>query len=166
MQPESAQIPEVFAILLGGFFLIGLPLLFLGFWVVLPMWLDKRHLRSLGEREAASAGLPVVPSRTLASGRTSRETRMVTASVVMSLNYFRRFLSKFRFIIGGRLKNHERLMERARREVVLRLKEQCPGADIIVNLRFETSTISSGQRDEGVAAVEVLAVGTAIWYTE
>ena len=66
-------------------------------------------------------------------------------------------------IIGGAVKSHESLLDRARREAVLRMKESCPGAHEIINLRLETCPISDSAAGE-VASVEVLAYGTAIYF--
>jgi len=41
------------------------------------------------------------------------------------------------------------------------MKEQCPDADLIVNLRVETSSVAQGQK-KGLGSTEVLAYGTAI----
>jgi len=50
-------------------------------------------------------------------------------------------------------------VDRARREAILRMKEQAPGADAIVNLRLETTSISKGSRsrNQSVSTVEALA---------
>jgi uncharacterized protein YbjQ (UPF0145 family) len=47
---------------------------------------------------------------------------------------------------------------------VLRLKESCPGAHEIVNVRLETMPLTGNQRQ--INGVEVLAYGTAIYYME
>ena len=72
-----------------------------------------------------------------------------------------------RNIFGGEVRSLETLLDRARREAVLRLKESCPDADIIVNLRLDTSSISGAKPDpnnKSVVSVEVIASGTAIRY--
>jgi uncharacterized protein YbjQ (UPF0145 family) len=60
--------------------------------------------------------------------------------------------------------SYETLIDRARREAILRMKEQARSADAIVNFRIETSSISKGGRRRGktVGTVEALAYGTAI----
>ena len=83
--------------------------------------------------------------------------------MVVSIDYFKRALGALRSIIGGPVQSHETLLDRARREAVLRLKESCKGAHEVVNLRIETSSIS-GKTPNSVACVEVLASGTAIYY--
>jgi uncharacterized protein YbjQ (UPF0145 family) len=42
------------------------------------------------------------------------------------------------------------------------MKEACPDADQVINLRLETSSISKGKKKQ-VGSVEVLAYGTAIY---
>ena len=58
------------------------------------------------------------------------------------------------------------LVDRGRREAILRMKEQCADADLIVNLRIETSRISKGAKRRSLGTVEVFAYGTALWYAE
>ncbi|MDF3037266.1 MAG: hypothetical protein K0S28_2540, partial [Paucimonas sp.] len=66
-------------------------------------------------------------------------------------------------IVGGPVQSYETLLDRARREAILRMKESCPDADQIINLRIETSSISEGAKNT-VSSVEVLAYGTAVYY--
>jgi uncharacterized protein YbjQ (UPF0145 family) len=89
----------------------------------------------------------------------------VAGSVVISYDHFKRFLAGLRMIFGGEVKSYVSLLDRGRREAVLRMKAKCPDADLIVNLRVETSSISKGGRRRGLGAVEVFAYGTALWYT-
>jgi uncharacterized protein YbjQ (UPF0145 family) len=42
------------------------------------------------------------------------------------------------------------------------MKESCPEADQVINMRLETSSISKGQKKQ-VGSVEVLAYGTAVY---
>jgi len=89
----------------------------------------------------------------------------VTGSVVISIDYFKKAASALRALVGGPVKSYETLLDRAKREAILRLKESCPGADEIVNLRLETMPLAGSQRNQ-VTSVEVLAYGTAIYYGE
>ena len=66
-------------------------------------------------------------------------------------------------VFGGNVQSYETLVDRARREAVLRMKESCPHADQVINLRLETSSITKGKGKQ-VGAVEVLASGTAIYF--
>ena len=86
---------------------------------------------------------------------------LVTGSVVISVDHFKRWLSKFRKIFGGEMKSYVSVIDRGRREAVLRMKEAQPDADIFLNCRLETSTISNG-RGKAVGCAEVVAYSTAI----
>ena len=68
-----------------------------------------------------------------------------------------------RNFFGGRVSAYETLVDRARREATLRMKQQADawGADTICNVRIETSSISKGAKGR-VGAVEVYAYGTAL----
>ena len=98
------------------------------------------------------------------AGRIVAEAQVLVGSVVISHDYFKRFLSRLRKIFGGRIRSYETLLDRGRREAVLRLKEQAAGADIVLNLRIATSLIASTRGKQGLGAVEVIAYGTAVRY--
>jgi uncharacterized protein YbjQ (UPF0145 family) len=91
-----------------------------------------------------------------------RSTRLVAGSVVISVDYFKRFLAGLRNIFGGRVRSYESLLDRARREAILRMKAEAKalGADMVFNIKMETASISKGRRN-AIGAVEVLAYGTA-----
>ena len=63
----------------------------------------------------------------------------------------------------ARFYTFETLIDRARREAVLRMKEEAAqlGANYVFNIKMETSSISKGQKN-AIGSVEVLAYGTAI----
>lgn len=163
MGPEPSQGETVNLIIL--LFVYGVPFVLLFFGGVVGTILERNHLASIRRREAETGGLPAVPTRGLEPGRTVADARLVSASVVVSHDYLKRFLASLRKLIGGRLRSYESMIDRARREAILRIKEQVPEASIIVNLRLETSTIGRTQGKKGVGSVEILAYGTAITYS-
>ncbi|BCS98836.1 metal-binding protein [Desulfoluna limicola] len=125
---------------------------------------EKSHYRSIVKRENELLTLPAVTLKKFQADDEIRGTMMVSGSVVISIDYFKRFLARLRNIFGGRVKSYETLVDRARREAILRMKESAPGADIIVNIRMETSTIgNSANKKKMIGSVETLAYGTAIW---
>ena len=126
---------------------------------------EKKHFASIIEREKTLLQLPVTTSKyPIGVALSSIErTHLVTGSVVVSVDYFKRTLAVLRTFVGGPVQSYETLLDRARREAILRLKESCPGAGQIINLRLETSPISDGAKDT-VGSVEVLAYGTAVYY--
>lgn len=127
---------------------------------------EARHYRSILSREQAWVHLPSTSSRyPLEPQRQVENSVLVHGSCVVAIDYFKRAVASLRSLVGGAVKSHESLIDRARREAILRLKESCPGAHEIVNLRIETSSIS-GAAPGSIGSVEVLAYGTAIYYRD
>lgn len=149
-------------------FQIGLFLGLLLLGLLAGQWNERRHYESIRRREAALAALPVMPSAEWDAERGVEAAWLVSASVVVSVDYFKRFAMGIRNLFGGNVRSYESLLDRARREAVLRVKEACGGrADIIVNLRLDTSSISGAKakRDaNSIGAVELIASGTAVRY--
>jgi uncharacterized protein YbjQ (UPF0145 family) len=74
-------------------------------------------------------------------------------------------MASLRALVGGRVKSFEPLLDRARREALLRMREQARarGFDAVINTRLETSRLaSSRQSGNKTAGIEILAYGTAI----
>jgi uncharacterized protein YbjQ (UPF0145 family) len=120
---------------------------------------EKKHYHSIQKRETKFLYLPAVTSKNLLDENTMIENaQLVYSSVVVSTDYFKLVLAGLRNLLGGEVTAYETLLDRGRREAVLRLKEQSWGANIILNLRIETSQINE------MGSIEVLAYGTAIYY--
>ena len=103
---------------------------------------EKRHYRSIQKRENAFLKLPAVTLKDVDyPPKTVKSAQMVYGSAVISIDYFKRILAGLRNIFGGTVKSYETLIDRARREALLRMKEMAEGATVIVNVRIETSTI-------------------------
>ncbi len=127
---------------------------------------EKRHYASIDRRERELVNLPATNGRRiLGSPCPIKESRMVRGSVVISVDYFKRMLAALRMFFGGSVSSYETLIDRARREAVLRMKESCPQADQFINLRLETSSIYKG-RGKQVGSVEVIAYATAIIFDD
>jgi uncharacterized protein YbjQ (UPF0145 family) len=124
---------------------------------------ERRHYRDIAKREEAFLHLPAVTFKSSPTLADAAESRLVTGCAVISVDYFKRILAGLRALVGGRVKSYESLIDRARREAVLRMKEADPTADIIVNTRIETASISKGPTNrQSVGTIEALAYGTAI----
>ncbi|HEY1043530.1 MAG TPA: heavy metal-binding domain-containing protein [Telluria sp.] len=145
---------------------IGFWLLFIVLGYVFGRAAESKHYRSIVQREQAWLHLPTTSSKNvLEPSRSVASSTLVSGSCVVAIDYFKRTVAALRSLVGGEVKSHETLIDRARREAVLRMKESCPGAHEIANLRIETSSIS-GNRPGSVGSVEVLAYGTAIYYRD
>lgn len=126
---------------------------------------EKRHYKSILRRERELVKLMVVNAEGRFAEGAVREAFLVNGSTVVSNDYFKRLLAILRNIFGGRVKAYESLIDRARREAILRMKEEAHarGAHMIVNLRLETSTIGrSANKKKKIGSIETLAYGTAV----
>lgn len=141
-----------------GIFLIPLAL---GYFF--GRYAERKHYRSILRREKESLDLPLLTLRTPPASLPRCDTSLVTGNVVVSVDYFKRFLASLRALVGGRLKSYESLLDRARREAILRMKEQAMdcGAIVVMAVRIETASISKGQ-GQAIGSIEVVAYGTAI----
>lgn len=140
--------------------IIFLALLALGYFM--GTMAERRHYKSIEEREEEFLNLPSVTLKKVDEPERIDQAHLVSGNAVISVDYFKRFLAGLRNLVGGRVKTYESLLDRARREAILRMKEADPTADLIVNMRLETSSISKGSRQKSVGTIEALAYGTAI----
>ena len=106
--------------------------------------------------------IPALVSRYPPSGEGVGPERplLVAGNVVIASDYFKTFLLGLINIFGGRVTPFESLLDRARREALLRMKKsaQAVNADFIFNVKYQTATI----QQKGNGAIEVLAYGTAL----
>lgn len=124
--------------------------------------LEKKHIASLIEREKELNKLPALAIKTPPTvGRFKQQ--LVLGSVTISVDYFKRFLATLHNFFGGRVTSYETLLDRARREALLRMKEAAAAqhATLILNVKYETASIYKGGRNT-IGSVEVLAYGTAM----
>jgi uncharacterized protein YbjQ (UPF0145 family) len=91
-----------------------------------------------------------------------RSARLVYGSAVISVDYFKRILASLRNIFGGKVKSYESLVDRARREAMLRMKAMAGDATVIVNVRIETSAIGKQSKRKNIGCLEAVAYGTAL----
>ncbi|MFZ5573084.1 MAG: YbjQ family protein [Thermodesulfobacteriota bacterium] len=124
---------------------------------------ERKHYKSIEAREQAFLRMPAVTFwKTVIDESAVRKAELVSGSAVIAVDYFKQFLAGLRNIFGGNVRSYESLIDRARREAILRMKEAAGDAAIIVNVRLETSTIGQSGRKQKSTCVEVLAYGTAL----
>lgn len=140
------------------------------FWYILILlvvayfigtYLEKRHYQSIISREKKLNTLPAVSLRTPPPGAFHHQ--LMLGNVTISVDYFKRFLAALHAFFGGRITSYETLLDRARREALLRLKENAreQNAALLMNVRYETASIYKG-KGNNIGSVEVLAYGTAL----
>ncbi len=128
-------------------------------------WLERRHYEDIKAREKQYRDFPAVTFRSLPDDWQVQSTHLAQGNVVVSVDYFKRFVAGLRALLGGRIKTYEPLLDRARREALLRLIENAKanGCDAVINVRLETSRLANARRNgERTAGVEMLAYGTGL----
>lgn len=141
--------------------IIFISLLLVGY--IFGQMIEQSHYRSILKRESLLRNIPLIASKKLPDEFMPCTTRLVAGNVVISVDFYKKFVAGLRNLVGGRVTSYESLIDRARREALLRMREEARklGANYIFNVKMETSSISKGQRNT-IGSVEVLAYGTAI----
>lgn len=141
-------------------FQIGSAVLLLIVGLFSGSWVERRHYRSIELREGQLRAVPVNNLRELPAAGTVAGSRLVAGSVVISIDAFKQALAGLQRFFGGEVTAYETLVDRARREAMLRLYDQILPGEVLANVRLETSPIGSG--GDRVTSIEVLAFATAV----
>lgn len=117
---------------------------------------ERKHLQYLDEQEQRLAYIRVNNSR---FNESTFPGHMISSNVVISHDYFKYAIANVQNMLGGRLTSYESVVERARREAIVRLKLEAEkmGADQIMGIRLSTTELGM----QG-GMVEVFAYGTVI----
>ena len=96
--------------------------------------------------------IELIPGR-----RVIRHLGMVTGSTVRAKHAGKDIMAGIKNIFGGELKAYTELMQEAREEAIQRMVAQAKaiGANAVINVRFATSSITTG-------AAELFVYGTAV----
>ena len=118
---------------------------------------ERRHERSLTRREEELDHVIVVDIAGSPDATSGAE--LVVGHVVLGCDYGKQILARVRDIFGGEVRSFRRVLDRGRREAVLRMQQQADalGSDLVVNVRFTTAMMGSR-----LLAAEVICYGTAV----
>ncbi len=124
---------------------------------------ERKHYENIKQREKKTLHVPVMSWGAKQNLPYAHDAEMFVGSVVVANDYFKTISAGLRNLVGGRVTVYETLIDRGRREAMLRMKESAIewGASQVINVRFETSNIA-GQGQAGMGAVEIMAYGTGI----
>lgn len=150
LQPLLSVI--VFVVLIGlGFFVGGSR--------------ERSHYKNLASRNEQLADVVITDIKTLPTGYRARGGQLVMGEAVIASDYLKTFLLGIRNIFGGEAHSVAKLVERAREEARLRMLEEARalGSDLVINVRFETSSVAELTGNRGVPSAEVFCYGTAVF---
>jgi len=140
--------------------IVVLTLLLLGY--IFGSMAERNHYKSIRKREKMFSHVSTIGLKMPLNPDNIRKTRLVVGNVVVSVDYFKRLVAALTNLFGGDVRSYETLLDRARREAVLRLKEDAKGASEIINLKLETSSISKSAQGN-IGSIEIFAYATAIY---
>ena len=131
--------------------------------------IEKNHYKEIQKREIALIKKPMISfgAKRWTTKRPIKDIRMVTGEVVIAGDYFKSFVAGLKNIFGGRLTSYESILDRGRREALLRMREKAKNANIIVNVRIETVMLNSLQAERNMPPqCAIIAYGTAVTYAK
>ena len=142
------------------------------FLFVFVTWLigatiEKIHYKKIKQREIALYKKPIVNYgiKDWNSKRKIKKVELVTGEVVISGDYFKNFAASLKNLFGGRLTTFESVIDRGRREAILRMRENAKGANFILNTRVDSVMLNDLFSNRGsVPQCAIIASGTAITY--
>ena len=124
-------------------------------------WLTERnHLSQLDREEAELAHITVTNLKSAPAGMKVVGQPFVIGEAVIGSDYLKTAFASLRAIVGGEIKSFQRLLERGRREAIVRMKRQAAGAgaSTVINVRVERAEMGSAN----LPAAEIIATGTAV----
>lgn len=126
---------------------------------------ERKHFRELLALEDDLNDIATFSGRGTADTGSFGGGTLVVGSVVIAEDYFKRVAAALKSLVGGNIASYETLLERGRREAIVRMKQEARrlGATHVVNVRLETASLSedwSGQRP--MFSAEFIAYGTAL----
>ena len=146
--------------------LISSPAIVIGVLLFVVGWYfgtrnERKHLESL-ECDERLVGHVIISSERLFVPNTQADGELVVGSVVIAQDRFKKVMADILSLFGKNLTVYESLLERARREAVLRMKMQAheSGFNQVYGVRLEMCNL--GAHDPNSTALEIIAYGTAV----
>jgi uncharacterized protein YbjQ (UPF0145 family) len=147
--------------------ILGIPIALLALGLFAGGYAERRHIRSLQQREAATRDMLVTQIKSFPGHVPGTNSpQVILAEVVIASDYLKTFLAGIRSFFGGEVGSYQTLLDRARREATQRVLEQArrQGYNAVCNLRLETADIGGNSVTQGknrMVMAAILASGTA-----
>ena len=106
---------------------------------------ERAHFRFLAREEEALRSVLVTDLRAMHGADPAAGAALVTGEVVIANDYFKAFVAGLINIFGGAVTSYETLMERARRDALVKMQRAAvdQGFDAVANFRIEMSRVSA-----------------------
>ena len=130
--------------------------------------IEKSHYKKIKARELALYKQPYINfSKKINMNKKVKYSYLVSSSVVIGCDHFKSFLASLKNIFGGNVSAYESVLDRGRREAILRIREDArrKRADVVLNVKIETVMLDPLGSSKN-PKVCVTAYGTAIEYAK
>ena len=130
--------------------------------------IEKNHYKEIKGREISLYKAPCLSyGKSFARDSRIKESHLVSASVVIGCDYFKAFLASLKNIFGGNVSAYESVLDRGRREAILRMREKARAsrANAVINVKVETVMLDPLGTKQN-PKVCVTAYGTAVEYEQ
>ena len=102
--------------------------------------IEKNHYKSIRKREIQLIKKPYLTyGNKILNKKAIKNIQLVSSNVVLGADKFNTVIASFKNIFGGNVSTFEALLDRGRREALLRIREKaCDlGANILINIKYE-----------------------------
>ena len=147
--------------------IFGIPIALLALGLFAGGYAERRHIRSLRRREAATRDMLVTQIKSFPGHVPGTNSpQVICAEVGIASDYLKTFLASIRGFFGGGVGSYLTMLDRARREATQRILEQArrQAYNAVCNLRLETADIGGNSVTQGkkrMVMAAILASGTA-----
>lgn len=125
---------------------------------------EKKHYASIVAREERLKHILIFNEKLPPGWVAGQPFYLVDGSVVISGDRFKQFVAGLKQLFGGHITSYESMLDRGRREAILRMKESAHryGASMIFNVHLQTAVLADNNNRKGqLVCAEILAYGTA-----
>jgi len=145
------------------FFLIIIPLAIFVIPMISGQIIERKHVKELVAREAEIRKKVVVHNRRRPIMTRPARMTLVAGEVCIGADRFKTWLAGFRQLVGGRMKSLSPVVERARREALLRALESAAkqGYTEVGNIRYSTANLKWNAPKQKELLISVMVYGTA-----
>lgn len=130
--------------------------------------IEKNHYKDIQKREVALFKKRCVSfsKKTVNPARVA-SAQLVSGSVVVACDNFKAFVAGLKNFFGGNVSAYETVLDRGRREALLRMREYAVAlkADVVINTKIETVVLDPLGMSQN-PKVSIIAYGTAIKYVK
>ena len=128
--------------------------------------IEKAHYNKIKKREKALIKQPIVTYgvKNWDTSKKVTKVELVSGEVVVSVDYFKTYAASLKNLFGGKLNSIESVLDRGRREAILRMREKARGANFIVNTKIEQVMMNDVSKPNSYPKCALIAYGTAITY--